>query len=92
MRDVIWTLGYWRDVAERAIRTAAQALVALAGLDGLGLRSVDLVALLQIAGLAAAASVITSLASAPFGTPGTASLLGELDDEPGRHAADRAAA
>lgn len=84
---VTFTLGYWRDVAERAIRTGAQALVALAGLDGLGLRDVGLLALIEIFGLAAAASVITSLAAAPFGVPGTASMLGEVDDEPGRHAA-----
>ena len=84
---VTFTLGYWRDVAERAIRTGAQALVALAGLDGLGLRDVGLVALLEIFGFAAAASVVTSLAALPFGVPGTASMLGEIDEEPGRHAA-----
>lgn len=85
---VTFTVGYWRDVAERAIRTGAQALVALAGLDGLGFRDVGLVALLEIFAFAAAASVVTSLAALPFGVPGTASMLGELEqDEPGRHAA-----
>ncbi|MGQ4574886.1 holin [Dermabacteraceae bacterium P7006] len=73
---------YWVAVAERAIKTFAQALAALIGAGGIGLFEVDWVQALSVAGMAAFVSVLTSLASAEVGMPGP-SLVSEGR---GRHA------
>lgn len=58
---------FWKQVAERAIKTFAQGAGALLVGDGLGLLTVDWASVASVAGLAAVASVLTSIASAPFG-------------------------
>lgn len=73
----MFTVGFWRDVLERAVKTAAQ--FALVG----GLADVTDVLVLEWQQVAAAAgagfvvSVATSLASAPFGPHGSPSLVDE---------------
>lgn len=64
-----------RDALERALKTAAQSLIATLAL-GTGLLGVDWVASLSVAGLATVLSVLSSIASAGVGQVGTASLLG----------------
>ena len=76
----MFTLKFWRDTAERAVKTAAQSLGgALAGYAATGF---SWTGALIAGGVAAALSVLTSLASEPIGTKGTASLVSETG---GRH-------
>lgn len=65
---------FFKDLAERAIKTFAQSLVAVGLAGATDLLSVDWVNALSIAGLATIVSILTSLAS---GIPGdnTASLV-----------------
>jgi ABC-type phosphate/phosphonate transport system permease subunit len=70
----LFTGKFWADVAERAIKTIAQAGLGTFGahifVDGVSMRA----ALVTI-GVAAVGSVLSSIASIPVGDPGTASLL-----------------
>lgn len=76
---------FWKAAAERAIKTAAQAAVALITVGAVsGLLDVDTVQVLSVSGLAALVSLLTSLASDHVGPPGP-SLAGET--VAGRHAA-----
>lgn len=76
MGYLMFTSTFWRDVLERAIKTAAQtALVAIGAAAGFDLFTADYV---TIGGAAAGGfilSVLTSIGSAPFGTNGSPSLL-----------------
>lgn len=71
---------FWLDLGERAIKTAAQALLAMF-VAGVTIMSVDWVDALAIAGTAALVSVLTSIASAGVGRKDSASLV----TSPGRH-------
>jgi hypothetical protein len=76
----MWTLNFWKDVAERALKTAAQAVILGIGLaEGANLFEMDWRAALGFAAGGAVLSFLTSVASAPFGTKGTASLETEVD-------------
>lgn len=74
---------FWVDVAERAGKTFAQALVPLLAADGANLLSVDWPTSLGLAATAAALSVLTSIGSGvvPIGPAGSPSLVAT-----GRHA------
>ena len=74
---------FWLDLAERATKTAAQALLAVF-VAGVTIMSVDWVDALAITGTAALVSVLTSIASAGVGSKDSASLV----SEPGRHRAE----
>lgn len=63
----MFTTSFWKQVAERAVKTFAQGAGALLVGEGLGLLTVDWATVGSVAGLAAVASVLTSIASAPFG-------------------------
>lgn len=56
--------------AERAVKTTAQAAVALLTGSVTGLLEIDWVQLASVSGLAGLISVLTSIASAPFGGDG----------------------
>lgn len=71
---------FWKDTTERAVKTLAQALVAVF-VAGVTILSVDWVDALAIAGTATLVSVLTSIASAGVGNTSSASLV----DKPGRH-------
>jgi hypothetical protein len=71
----MWTASFWTAAVERAVKTAAQALVALLGAEGLGLHTAPWGTAVSIAGLAAVLSVLTSIASAGAGDPDTPSLV-----------------
>lgn len=66
---------FWIDAAERAIKTFAQAAVAILTADAVGLIGVDYIQLLSIAGLAAVVSLLTSVASGSTGATDSASLV-----------------
>lgn len=64
-----------RDMAERAIKTFAQAMAATIPTTAITLGDVDWVVVLSSSALAALLSVLTSVASYDFGETGTASLV-----------------
>lgn len=71
---------FWFDAGERAVKTAAQALIALF-VAGVTIVSIDWREALAVAATAALISVLTSIASSGVGDHDTASLV----DAPGRH-------
>ncbi|WP_431784313.1 holin [Streptomyces chumphonensis] len=64
------TAAFWKATTERAVRTFAQALLAVLGADGLGITDVDWGATLSVAGLAALAAVLTAIATSGAGPEG----------------------
>jgi len=73
----MWTVGFWKQAAERAVKTAAQAGAAFFVVGSTGVADVDWATVGGVAGAAAVASVLTSLASAPFGPADSPSLVVE---------------
>lgn len=75
VRGSIYTGGFWAEAGDRAIKSAAAALLAKVGDDALGLYSLgwDLIWKLMVAYVVI--SVAGSLISAPFGRRGSASVL-----------------
>lgn len=73
----MFTTLFWKDAGERAIKTAAQALLALwlVGDVAFNVLSVDWANAAGIAGGAAVVSLLTSVASVKAGELGTASLV-----------------
>lgn len=59
----MFTIPFWKAAAERAVKTFAQALVAVGLTGATGLLDVDWPAALSAAGLAAVVSLATSVAS-----------------------------
>jgi hypothetical protein len=78
-----WHAAFWRAVAERAIRTFAQSLLAVLSVGGLDLMSVPWQGALSSAGFATLLSVLTSVAANKFGNAGP-SLADEVVSV-GRH-------
>jgi hypothetical protein len=73
----MWTLSFWKQVAERAVKGAAVAVVTSWSI-GDGLMNAFDVNATEAAGLAlggALVSILLSLISAPIGEPGTPSLV-----------------
>lgn len=77
----MWTKQFWVDSAERAIRTFAQALIAVLGAGAVNILTVDWVQALSVAAGAAVLSLLTSIASSGFGAKGTPSFLPEASAE-----------
>jgi Putative lactococcus lactis phage r1t holin len=71
----MWTARFWKDSAERATRTFAQALAAALGAGAAGLLSVAWVDALSIAGMATVLSFLTSVGAMNVGEKGSASLV-----------------
>lgn len=69
-----------KDIAERAIKTFAQSLVAVGLAGATDLLSVDWVNALSIAGLATLVSVLTSIASSKIGDD-TASVVNTKEEQ-----------
>jgi hypothetical protein len=57
----LFTYAFWLYAGERAIKTAAQAAVAVLGSNTVTLTHIDFVGLLAVAGGAALLSVLTSI-------------------------------
>ena len=74
---MMWTKLFWEKAAERAIKTAAQAALAFFVIGQTNLLDLDWTQVASGAGVAAIASVLTSLASAPFGPGDSPSLVDE---------------
>ena len=66
----IYTGGFWKAASERAIKTAAQSLVAMWGVGQTSLLTVDWQQAAAVAGMAALLSLLTSIASNQVGNSG----------------------
>ena len=71
----MWTGAFWKQAAERALKTFAQAVLAMLTGDGLGVLDVNWAAIASVGALAAVASILTSIVSAPAGEPNSPSLV-----------------
>ena len=74
------TVRFLKDAAERAVKTAAQAVLALVTADVTGITDLDFTQAASVAGLAVLVSVLTSVVSAPAAGD-NASLVLEDDDK-----------
>lgn len=63
----MFTLIFWKQVAERALKTGAQALIAMFAADKVGLLDVDWAKAGSVAAMALILSILTSIVSAPVG-------------------------
>lgn len=66
-----------KDVAERAVKTFLQTLAALIGASQFDWLATNWLEMLSTAGIAALASVLSSLASEPFGARHSASIASQ---------------
>lgn len=71
----MFTKTFWKATAERAVKTFAQTAAALLTGGGLGILNVDWGMVGSVAGLAAIASVLTSIVSSPIGPTGSPSVV-----------------
>jgi hypothetical protein len=76
----MWTKEFWRAAADRAIRTAAQALLIICG-TAVVLQDVDWAVTLSEVALLTLSSVLTSIALPPT----EVKLAGELAEAKGKH-------
>lgn len=77
MSDIeMTTAKFWSAAFERAVKTAAQSVIALVGTGAVGITTLDWAQISSIAATAAVISILTSLASDRIGAPGP-SLVGE---------------
>ena len=84
---MLWTVEFWRASAERALKTFAQALVAVLGAGATGLLDVDWAQAFSVAALAAVLSLLTSVAASGVGGTGPSLGTEALPEKAGRHAA-----
>ena len=73
----MWTLKFWQNALERAVRTAAQSLLALWGTQVTGVLEVDWVQAASVAALAALTSVLMSLVATGVGDHSSPSFVDE---------------
>lgn len=76
-RRELFTLDFWADTAERAVKTAAQFFLTAAALGdpGVSLFGLDWMAALGLAGAGALASLLTSVISAKVTNTDSASII-----------------
>lgn len=81
MKGSIFTATFWIDATERAIKSAAQAAVLAVGGNDVVVNfwSLDGQQILAVVGSGALLSVLTSIISAPFSNPGTASVTNAVE-------------
>jgi hypothetical protein len=79
--SVLATGEFWAAAAERSFKTFAQSIVAVIGVAGFTPADVDWKQLLAVGGVAAAVSLLTSIASAPVNNAGP-SLASEVLSPP----------
>lgn len=71
----MWTTSFWKQAAERAVKSAAQSLIGLWTLDGFNVLHADFPLAAGVAGGAAVLSVLTSIVTAGIGEPGDPSAV-----------------
>lgn len=76
----MWSMNFWKDAAERAIKTGAQVLLgAIVGLNAVD--EFDWAAVGITTGVAVAASLLTSIVSSRVGSPADASLVNQPEPD-----------
>ena len=70
----MFTIKFWKDASERAIRTAAQALLALWATDVSGVLAVDWLQAGSVAALAALTSILMSIVATGVGDKDSAAF------------------
>lgn len=73
----MFTKSFWKAAAERAIKTVAQALIAVIAATSFDWFSADWKAIVGTAATAGVLSLLTSIASAGVGDHGTPSVVAE---------------
>lgn len=63
----MWTKKFWKQTAERAIKTSAATAAGLVSGNGVGVCEVDWLGVLSITAMSAIVCVLTSIASLPVG-------------------------
>jgi len=71
----MWELSFWKQCGERAARTFAQVVVAMAGTTWTGIVPLDFQQIILVAGVSAALSVATSIAATGVGDDESPSLI-----------------
>jgi hypothetical protein len=87
----LFTVAFWKDAFERAVKTVAGTEATLLLAQGTGLLNADWWASLSASGMAGVVSLLLSLASVKVGSAGTASLTSAVVPSAvtgGRHAQD----
>lgn len=59
----MWTKEFWKQTIERAVKTFAQTVLALISAGSIGITDVDWLNVLNVGGLAALISLLTSVVS-----------------------------
>lgn len=72
---MLWTIQFWRETIERMVKSAAGGALLVIGANEANVLTLDFANLAGFAGGAALISLLMSLASSPFGDPGTPSLI-----------------
>jgi hypothetical protein len=88
----VWNVSFWKDLTERALKTAAQFALVTIGGNVTNAWDIDWKVIAGTVAAGALTSVLTSLASTPFGNDGTASVTKAVEaapdtGPPGRHEA-----
>lgn len=71
----MWTKTFWKQSAERAVKSAAQSLLGLWALDGFNVLNADFTLAGGVAAGAALLSVLTSIVTAGVGEKGSPSAV-----------------
>jgi hypothetical protein len=71
----MFTANFWEQAAERAVKTFAQASLALLTGNGIGLLDVNWGTVASVGGLAAVASLLTSIVTSGIGQPNDPSAV-----------------
>ena len=66
---------FWKDAAERCLKTFAQVLLSYVGVTGVAFGDIDWPVAFSVAGVSVIASILTSIISYKIGDEGTASLI-----------------
>jgi hypothetical protein len=71
----MWTASFWKQAAERAVKTFAQSILALITAGGMGVLDVDWGQVFSVGALATLASVLTSIVTAGVGEKNSPSAV-----------------
>ncbi|OBB15510.1 hypothetical protein A5731_00285 [Mycolicibacterium conceptionense] len=75
----MWSLTFWKDTAERALKSFAQGVILALGGGAVNVLTIDWLTLAGAGGGAALLSVLTSIVSAGVANKGTASMTSAVE-------------